>query len=307
MTDAEPLGPDSLTWRYFGDWRGVLVALWAGSMQNLHPGIGAGVDQHSTFFTERWQRLFRSLYPIGGVVYDGPRARDTAVEVRRYHDGIGGVDSRGRRYHALDPDTFYWAHATFFVTTLLVAERFAGGLTDRQRRTLFDEHVRWYRLYGVSMRPVPRTWEDFQRYWRRMCTEVLEDNPAARGVLDVERIDRPPFLPWFPDAVWARVRGPVMRGYVWLTVGLYDPEVRDLLGYRWSARDERRHRRLGRLIAAVFDLVPFERRYQPRARSGWRRALGKTRADAPLVHTPARNLPPEEECGRPTHYSPPVT
>jgi uncharacterized protein (DUF2236 family) len=30
----QPLGPDSLTWRYFGDWRGMLQGPWAGSMQN---------------------------------------------------------------------------------------------------------------------------------------------------------------------------------------------------------------------------------------------------------------------------------
>ena len=40
----EPLGPDSLTWRFFGDWRGLLQGLWAGSMQNMHPGLGAGVE-----------------------------------------------------------------------------------------------------------------------------------------------------------------------------------------------------------------------------------------------------------------------
>lgn len=142
--EPEPLGPDSLTWRYFGDWRGLLIALWAGSMQNMHPGLGAGVEQHSRFFEERWQRLFRSLYPIGGVVYDGPRAHRTALEVRGYHDRIKGVDSRGRRYHALDPGTFYWAHATFFVSTILIAENFMGGIGEAEKRTLFDEHVRWW-------------------------------------------------------------------------------------------------------------------------------------------------------------------
>ena len=58
----EPLGPDSLMWRYFGDWRGLLLALWAGSMQNMHPQLGAGVEEHSEFFDERWERLYRSLY-----------------------------------------------------------------------------------------------------------------------------------------------------------------------------------------------------------------------------------------------------
>ncbi len=36
-----PLGPDSLTWKYFGDWRGMLQGPWAGSMQNMHPQLGA--------------------------------------------------------------------------------------------------------------------------------------------------------------------------------------------------------------------------------------------------------------------------
>lgn len=306
MTTAEPLGPDSLTWRIFGDWRGLLIALWAGSMQNMHPELGAGVEQHSKFFDERWQRLYRSLYPIGGVIYDGPRAQRTAVQVRGYHDTIKGVDSRGRRYHALNPDTFYWAHATFFVSTLLIAEHFMGGLTEAQRRKLFDEHVQWYRLYGMSMRPVPKTWEDFQRYWHHMCTEVLEDNKATRDVLDISRIAKPPVLRLLPDTLWKLLRVPIAKGFVWLTVGMYDQPVRDLLGYRWSSRDARLHRLVGRAINAAFTLVPFERRYHPRARAGWRRAFGKDPADAPLVETPARNLPPVHERDWPTHYSPAV-
>jgi uncharacterized protein (DUF2236 family) len=308
MTESEPppLGPESLTWRYLGDWRGLLTGLWAGSMQNMHPGLGAGVEQHSRFFTERWERLYRSLYPIGGVVYDGPRAHRTALQVRGYHESVKGVDARGRRYHALDPDTFYWAHATFFMSTVLIAENFAGGVTDAQKRQLFDEHVQWYRLYGMSMRPVPETWEDFQLYWHRMCSEVLEDNKATRDVLDIRGIAKPPFLPLLPDAVWARLRIVVARNFVWLTVGMYEPEVRELLGYPWSPRDARLHRLVGRAVNGVFAFVPHDRRYHPRARAGWRRARGDIPADAPLVETPPRNLPPAGERDNPMHYAPHV-
>lgn len=52
----------------------MLQGPWAGSMQNMHPQLGAAVLDHSTFFRERWPRLLRSLYPIGGVVFDGERA-----------------------------------------------------------------------------------------------------------------------------------------------------------------------------------------------------------------------------------------
>lgn len=304
--DAEPLGPTSLTWQYFGDWRGVLLAPYAGAMQNMHPGLGAGVSEHSRFFEERWQRLFRSLYPIGGVVYDGPRAAETARQVRGYHDTIKGVDRHGRAYHALDPDTFYWAHATFFMLTVLVADRFGPGLDTARKRQLFDEHVQWWRMYGMSMRPVPDSWEDFCAYWDRMAADVLEDNQATRDVLDIRGIAKPPVLHRLPDAVWRLVRGPQARFTVWYTVGLFPPAARKRLGYSWSERDERRLRRFGRFVHHVWKLVPPARRFHPRARAGWDREAGVRAGDAPVVETPARNLPLPEERDWPQHYSPRV-
>ncbi|NSC21998.1 DUF2236 domain-containing protein [Streptomyces albus subsp. chlorinus] len=305
VPEPEPLGPDSLTWKYFGDWRGVLLAPWAGAMQNMHPKLGAGVAEHSRFFEERWQRLFRSLYPIGGVVYDGPRAARTARQVRGYHATVRGTDRHGRPYHALEPDTFYWAHATFFMLTSLVADRLGPGLSEAQRRQLFEEHVRWWRLYGMSMRPVPASWEDFQAYWEHMAAEVLEDNRPTRDVLDLTLLARPPAPRWLPDAGWRLVRGPVARASVWFTVGFFPPAVRRRLGYAWTARDERRLRRLGRLVHLGWKLVPPARRYHPRARAGWERARGRRPQDAPSVETPARNLPPERERNSPRHYVPP--
>lgn len=301
---SPPLGPGSLTWKYFGDWRGMLQGPWAGSMQNMHPQLGAAVEEHSTFFRERWPRLLRSLYPIGGVVFDGDRAPMTGAEVREYHATIKGVDAQGRRYHALNPDVFYWAHATFFVGTLIVAERFCGGITDAQRRQLFDEHVQWYRMYGMSMRPVPATWEEFQAYWDHMCRHVLENSFAAREVLNLANLAKPPFAPWMPDWLWAAQRKLVGPFFVWLTVGLYDPPVRELMGYGWSARDEWLHRQFGRLVHVAFSVLPRRRRMHPRARAGWDRASGRIPNTSPLPHTPARNLPPLDERHKPTHYCP---
>nr|WP_155942977.1 oxygenase MpaB family protein [Mycobacterium sp. 141] len=302
-----PLGPDSLTWKYFGDWRGMLQGPWAGSMQNMHPQLGAAVEDHSIFFQERWPRLLRSLYPIGGVVFDGDRAPLTAAEVRDYHVNIKGVDAQGRRYHALNPDVFYWAHATFFVGTIIVADRLAGGISEADKRQLFEEHKQWYSMYGMSMRPVPKTWEDFQAYWDHMCRSVLENNKAARDVLDLSELPKPPFAAKMPDWLWALQRRYIVQPlFVWFTVGLYDPAVRDLTGYTWTDRDERRHRLLGKTIGHVFKLVPKRYHYHPRARAGWDRAAGRIPADAPLVHTPARNLPPVGHRDNGMHYSPAV-
>src|SRR6201997_553862 len=300
----EPLGPDSLTWKYFGDWRGMLQGPWAGSMQNMHPQLGAAVEEHSTFFRERWPRLLRSLYPIGGVVFDGNWAPTTGSEVRDYHTDIKGVAGQGRRYHARNPDVFYWAHATFFVGTIIVAERFCGGISEADKRQLFDEHIQWYRMYGMSMRPVPKTWEEFQEYWDYTCREGLENNFAARAGLALTELPKPPFAQWIPDRLWAAQRRLLGPFFVWLTVGLYDPPVRDLMGYSWSTRDEWLHRRFGAAVRVVFSLLPRRARMHPRARGGWDRATGRSPADSPLVHTPARNLPPPDERHKPTHYCP---
>ena len=301
-----PLGPDSLTWRYFGDWRGLLQGPWAGSMQNMHPQLGAAVIDHSTFFRERWPRLLRSLYPIGGVVFDGERAPETGAEVRDYHVTIKGVDDQGRRYHALNPDVFYWAHATFFVGTIHVAERFCGGITEEQKRQLFDEHIDWYRMYGMSMRPVPASWEEFQVYWDHMCTNVLENNLAARAVIDLTELPKPPYAQWIPNWMWAVQRKLLAPFFVWVTVGLYDPPVRKLMGYEWSGRDEWLHRRFGNLVRVLFAFVPRRFQKHPRARAGWDRAYGRIPVDSSLVHTPARNLPPLDERDNPMHYCPQV-
>jgi uncharacterized protein (DUF2236 family) len=94
--------------------------------------------------------------------------------------------------------------------------------------------------------------------------------------------------------------------FVWLTVGLYDPPVRELMGYEWSARKEWLHRRFGDVVRLVFALLPKRARMHPRARGGWDRATGHVPADAPLVHTPARNLPPLDERDNPMHYCPMV-
>jgi len=154
------------------------------------------------------------------------------------------------------------------------------------------------------MRPVPDTWEAFQEYWDHMCRNVLEDNKATRDVLDLSGLGVPPFLSWLPDPIWAILRVPVAKGFVWLTVGMYDQPIRDLLGYRWTTRDARLHKAVGRAVGAAFRLVPWRYRYHPRARAGWDRETGRTPAHAPLVHTPPRNLPPAGRRDDPQHYSP---
>ena len=51
-------------------------------------------------------------------------------------------------------------------------------------------------------------------------------------------------------------------------------------------------------------LLPKRLLMHPRKRSAWDRAHGRLPADAPLVETPGRNLPPVEYRDNPHYYSP---
>ena len=85
--------------------------------------------------------------------------------------------------------------------------------------------------------------------------------------------------------VWAFQRKLMAPFFVWLTVGLYDPAVRELMGYTWSRRDEWLHRRFGDVVRLVFAFVLSRYRKHPRARAGWDRVTGRIPAELPLVDT----------------------
>ncbi|OBK40460.1 hypothetical protein A5658_21500 [Mycobacterium sp. 1245111.1] len=300
---ASPLGPDSLTWKYFGDLRTGMLGVWIGAIQNMYPELGAGVEEHSILLREPLQRVARSVYPIMGVVYDGGRASATGEQIKQYHHTIKGVDASGRRYHALNPETFYWAHATFFMLVIKVAEYFCGGLTEAEKRQLFEEHVQWYRMYGMSMRPVPKSWEDFQEYWQRVCRDELEINQATLDIFQI-RIPKPKFV-LMPTPVWDQLFKPLIAGQRWIAAGLFEPSVREKAGMRWTPSDEVVLRLFGKLVEIAFLAVPDEIRLHPRALAAYRRAEGRGAADAPLVEAPRFMGPPPDRRGLPMHYFPP--
>ena len=299
---VDPLGPDSLTWKYFGDLRTGMMGVWIGALQNMYPDLGAGVEEHSILLREPLQRVARSVYPIMGVVYDGDRASQTGAQIRGYHTTIKGVDSSGRRYHALDPETFYWAHATFFMLVLKTAEYFCGGLTEAEKRRLFDEHVQWYRMYGMSMRPVPRTWEDFCQYWDRVCRDELEINQATLDIFHI-RIPKPKFV-LMPTPIWDQFFKPLVGAQRWIAAGLFDPVVREKAGMRWTPADEILLRLFGKAVEVAFWAVPDEIRLHPRALSAYRRAAGRLPPDTALAEAPSFTAPPRDRKGLPMHYFP---
>jgi uncharacterized protein (DUF2236 family) len=239
-----PVGPGSLLWETAGDPRGLLPGTAAGILQLMLPGLGAGVTDHSNFFDDPFDRIFRSIPLIWGSIF----ARDDAEgdargrTIRDFHPDIKGTDHHGDRYHALDPDVFWWAHATFTWEFLRARELyFLRPLRRAEQEQLYAESITWYRRYGVSDRPVPATLDEFRTRFHRICADELELTPAVQWVLDPktnpgaksERIRLPGPLALL-SGVADQFGSEVLRLMVY---GAMPDIVRRRFDFRWSNRD----------------------------------------------------------------------
>jgi uncharacterized protein (DUF2236 family) len=229
----------------------------------MHPAIAAALIDHSDVFENPLQRLIRSAGPILGVVYDED-GEATAHWVRDQHPPIRGRDASGRRYHALDPDTYYWAHATFFESQIATQELFGKPLTASEKEHLYAESITWYARYGLTMRPVPPDYRAFERYWEQMFENVLEPTSIACAAVRTTR-ELPAPHPAIDGVVWAAARPLIRRAGPWLTRGTLPPQAQEMLATIWSRSDQLALDGLCALVRATWPIVPPRARQLPRA------------------------------------------
>ena len=86
------------------------------------------MEDHSVIFSDFIGRGKRTGPPIMKTVYsEDPYG--WGHKVRDFHRDIKGTISDGSRYHALNPELFYWAHATFVDQTIYVTDTFIRRLS----------------------------------------------------------------------------------------------------------------------------------------------------------------------------------
>ena len=274
QADALPLGPESLVWRYFGDQRMFLIGPRPAVLQNMLAELGQGVLDHSVFFSDTAARVKRSIPPIMMTVY-GSSDDNPGQQVRDFHRNIKGDMPDGNRYHALDPETYFWAHATFVEQVLYFADTFVKRLTEAEKEQIYLESKTWYRRYGVSDRPMPADYAAFQRYWDRMMDEIVVAHPTAKyGVGYVTKgFPRPKGVSPLAWRLMSPVFNPVAA---FLTTGGMPPRGRELLGLPWTARQEKAHQAFAALwrtrpVNWVWDRLPMRWRYNKFAQAGYGR------------------------------------
>jgi uncharacterized protein (DUF2236 family) len=137
-SDDGLLGPDSVAWRVHGDLTTMMIGGLAGLLlQMLHPGVLAGVWDHSRFREDMHGRLRRTARFIALTTYGSRAEAEAAIaRVRAIHRHVRGALPDGTAYHAQDPELLAWVHATETLCFLDAWQRYSGralSLADQDR------------------------------------------------------------------------------------------------------------------------------------------------------------------------------
>ncbi|GAA3043984.1 oxygenase MpaB family protein [Gordonia defluvii] len=265
------LGADSLVWKYYGDIRGILGFQRIAGTENCIEQLAKGVEDHSVIFNDFIGRALRSGPPIMRTVYSAD-PHTWGYRVRDFHRNIKGTVSDGSRYHALNPELFYWAHATFVDQVIYITNTFIRRLSDAEKEQIFEESKVWYQLYGVSARSQPQTYAEFLQYWDSMLERFVPTKTIcyATGYLR-QGIPGPA---WVPRPVWRIVSVPLNALVRTVIIGTLPQQTRDVCDLDWNPAMQRRFERFAafmRTLNPVFNRLPAKWLYLSWAYEGWAR------------------------------------
>ena len=242
-----PLDRHTVSWRVLAE---PIVFVGGGRallLQVAHPKVAAGVEQHSSYASDPWARLFRTVDVMTKLSFGSPEV--SAAQARlldKMHQRVVGTTSTGEAYDARDPDLLLWVWATLVDTALLCYERVFTPLTSAERDRYYEEWKLVAHACGAPEGGCPPTWDDFEAYVARTISAHLEVTPEARRVAHATMV---PPLPW-------PLRVVATRPHQLATAGLLPERIRVQLGMAWSDRSERRLDRFFAVVGALMRCTP---------------------------------------------------
>jgi uncharacterized protein (DUF2236 family) len=255
-------GPGSVSWRVDRE----LIVLAGGScallMQAAHPAVAAGVAQHSTYRSDPFGRLLRTLDSSFSVVF-GSRtdALATIGRVNAIHRSVrGAIPETGKAYSAQDPEALLWVHGTLVDTALRVYERWVAPLSPDQREAYHHESAQVALHLGVPATEMPATLLEL-RSWMdaRVADGTIHVTPTAREV--AATILRPTRI--VPGVAWDAAH--------LIAMSTLRPDLRRAYGIRWSDRRQAGVDRLALFSRVAMRHTPRFLRDAPQARAAERR------------------------------------
>ncbi len=235
----------------------------------MHPGVGAGVAEHSATLSDPLLRLRGTMdYIYVAVLGTDAERQMIAQKVNRAH-----VPVRSERYNALDPQLQLWVAATLYKGSIEIYELFNGPLDEASRDLIYQQAA----IYGTTLQMKPEMWPAdraaFEQYWNKSLASFQVTEPVRDYV---QQLLKGGAAPWY-----VKMLMPLQR---FVTCALLEPVVREQFGLAWSERDEQRWQWLLRIIRPIYRLTPtFIRRFPSlRHLQDWRkRQDDKSRPVAP--------------------------
>ncbi|MBB5912502.1 uncharacterized protein (DUF2236 family) [Nocardia transvalensis] len=255
-TDNEPTPPEStMTPEIAREHIDGVAAFLGGAanviMQLSHPPVGYGVLEStvdSGKVTLHPLKRLRTTLTYLAVAWMG-----SEEDRRAYREAVNGshrpVHSKPGapvKYNAFDPKLQLWVAACLYWGVDDLYTRMRGPMEPE----LAEEFYRYSVRLGTTLQMRPEMWPAdraaFYRYWDENLTQRTIDEPARRyfnDLIDLKMIPRPLQL----------VFG---RFHRFTVTALLPQHLRDEMGMTWTARDERRFRRVIRAISAVWTRLP---------------------------------------------------
>jgi uncharacterized protein (DUF2236 family) len=244
-------------------------------LQLAHPAVAAGVDEHSDFRADPWQRLAGTLRSYLTIIYGTTAA--ARAEIRRLNALHRGI--RGTGYSARDPELSLWVHATLVDSTIIVNDAWLEPMSRARRARFYAETKPIARAFGITDDLLPPDFDAFEAYMAAMLAPggPINVSPIAREL--GHAVLAPPLGPlaaWIPFGNVARPlleRIPVgVYGWtLWPSVGLLPPEIRAGYGLDWGIRHQLVSAWLIQSWRAWRPLLPASFRQNPQALGADRR------------------------------------
>jgi uncharacterized protein (DUF2236 family) len=274
--------PDDVVWRVQREAVLMLAGGRAFLMQAAHPLALAGFAEHSTYDTDPFDRLWRTMRTVWTAAFGSPEdAERAARRVKAMHGRVTGVLAQdagpfpaGTPYAAEDPQLLMWVHATLYDSSLLAYETFVRPLTDAEHDEFYDQMNALARHWGTPDEVLPPDRHAFREYMDEMLgggNIVVTDQAREMGSVILD-----PPAPMHVRAAW-----PMLN---LLTAGLLPANLREGYGLRWSARRERAMRmQVATIRRGILPVLPRRARILPLARAG----EARFRAGEPTSTTPS--------------------
>lgn len=204
-------------------------------LQLAHPGVAAGVAQHSNFADAPMRRLWGTLEYVTAAAFGNEAEWHFMRErVNLRHAAVTGTTSAGEPYRADDPVLQWWVTATLCWSAIRAHRRVYGRRVVNEHTA--DQIVREFGRLGTGLRLPPASWPtsaaEFDRRFAAACQRLRITDEARHAKTELFAARNAP--------LWLRAAMPYATT---LAVDLLPPSIAAAYGHPAT--------RIRRLVAAL--------------------------------------------------------